>query len=135
MILVPDIQRNEASAERVYRQLRADNRGAFHIAGTMAVEEIREAISVPVDYGSKPPTRSKPGEPPRKDKGLLYEGVSYEVTEDAGSLTLTVSSARDETPAVPEILEFELNRPYMRPSFDIIRAKIGSIIADPLGSA
>jgi hypothetical protein len=42
-------------------------------------EDLSRLLGVPVDYSTKPPTRSKPGEYPRRDTGQLQASVTFVV--------------------------------------------------------
>jgi hypothetical protein len=56
-------------------------------------DDLRTEMSIPVDYSTKPPTRSKPGEYPRLDTGALVGSVSYVVYRAAGNVKGVVATA------------------------------------------
>lgn len=60
--------------------------------------DLRKAISIPVDYSTKPETRSKPGEYPRMDKKLLIgsvQGVTY-WAGDVFNMVVSTNTPYDE---------------------------------------
>jgi hypothetical protein len=98
--------------------------------GAKEVAEIREDLSVPVELGEDGKIiRSSPGEPPRKEFGILQENVEYAVVPGEGAIPLPeliISSSRPpissgDDPEAPRVLELELHRPYMTPA--MIRVK------------
>ena len=86
--------------------------------GAKETAAIKQAISVPVgrDARGNVTVRSKRGEPPRLETGELQSEIQYAVLTVNGAPLLEIGSARPSTPRVPDILEMELNRPYMAPA-------------------
>lgn len=102
--------------------------------GDALVEEVKVRISVPVDYSTSPPTRSKRGEPPRKDTGALYASIQSEMSEGADTVRVTVLS---NTPYARELNDpkqwdrpiwGELHNQYME---QILRESAAAITALP----
>ena len=54
--------------------------------------ELRRDLSVPVDRTKSPPTRSRPGQFPRRDKGRLVASVQAVVYRAAGIIRGTVAT-------------------------------------------
>jgi hypothetical protein len=100
--------------------------------GKRAEANLEEALSVPVgrDFAGGVVQRSLPGEPPRKETGQLQGNIESAVARDATSLVLGVGASRPETPDVPEILEFDLNRPFVTTSMNETRVDCDRRLAD-----
>lgn len=102
--------------------------------------------------------RSAPGEPPRLEEGLLHANISWAIEHnDTGAPVLEITSARPpqaasgrnvlrfggevsvshaqgESPAsVPQILEFNLNRPYMQPAVERLEGYVLQVFVDHYG--
>lgn len=54
--------------------------------------ELRRDLAVPVDRSKSPPTRSRPGQYPRRDTGRLRESVQAVVYRAAGVVRGTVAT-------------------------------------------
>lgn len=76
--------RAEAEAERIMVRVKMRAEDAIEQLGGDMAEDLRKNLSVPVDYSTSPPTRSKPGEYPRLDSGDLYRSVNYTVYRAGG---------------------------------------------------
>ena len=111
---------------------------ALDLYGDVQVTDIRAALGEPY------PPSSAPGEAPHRRTGRLTLGVRHEVVIDGPSIRLTVISERDPTGVdepypsgrgtmeidegnspedVPQKLEFQIDRPYMRPRMDLAESE------------
>lgn len=113
---------------RLARALSAMLTPALEAMGDKEVASIREDLSVPVERGEDGLiVRSSPGQPPRKEFGILQEFVVREVVAgDNGLPMLRIESTRptisaDDDPDAPRVLEMEIDRPYMAPA--LVRMK------------
>lgn len=94
------------------------------------VEQIREDISVPVEYVERNGVifviRSRPGEPPRTETGALIKGIKF-VVEDSDQLpNLLIYSERNsegDDPRVPQFLE-AARRPYITTALTRVRDRL-----------
>lgn len=80
-------------AQSIVRDLTDELAETFEATGGEMVADIRNDISVPVQYLRKPYriVRSKPGESPRRETGDLWRGVQMEVDRpDPESVSLEV---------------------------------------------
>lgn len=129
------------------RDLVAALRPAMEDLGKEMQLEMRELISVPVQYvavgstrpprpnpiGSKPGpgltqrpgaghavVRSKRGEPPRKEFGFLYKSMTTDTTV-SGSRVITRMGSDDSIAGYAEPLEEQLDRPHFRTIFERVQ--------------
>lgn len=113
--------------------------------GKAETDAIKSDLSVPVEYamsggrfvygGGQPLVikRSLPGEPPRMETGKLRENVSFAIENNGNGPTLQIVSSRPDpskTPRVPQILENDLNRPYMSTALERLRGYLLNVFAD-----
>lgn len=75
-------------------------------------DDVKDRISVPVDKTTRPWTRSKPGEPPRKDTGRLHASASTQILEAGDVVNGSVSV---NTPYAKR-LNNEMSRPIFGPT-------------------
>jgi hypothetical protein len=80
---VRDDPRTQNEVDRLVAEVRRTAEDVFEDALGDVAADLRKELSVPVNYGTRPPTRSKPGEYPRKDTGRLRGSVRH-VTYRAG---------------------------------------------------
>lgn len=97
-----------AYADQLVRQMEAKVEAELEKLGSDVAADLRQLISVPVDHSTKPPTRSKPGEPPRADTGRLRDSVTHTVYRAGGRLRLVVAT---NTPYAGYV---NRTRPYRR---------------------
>lgn len=113
---------------------------AMQERGNQAIKHITDALNVPVgrDASGRVVTRSKPGEPPRRETGALRAGVGSEVDEKNLEVSMVVYVKREafneEDPIdVAITLEFGIGisgpRPYMRPEYYRVKRTLGQDIA------
>lgn len=116
--------RGTIDPKRVARGLYERLARALDAIGRRAVDEIKADLGVPVEVGEHGRIiRSSPGDPPRKEFGILQENIEHEVYQQDGPIplpALRVTSSRppasaNDDPDAPRILEKELNRPFMLP--------------------
>lgn len=145
MILVPNDPVNRARGLQIYGAIREAGREALAELAKVAVADVKQRLSVPVEWNNGHAIRSSPGEPPRLDTGELEDNVRGEVWVESDSQGADIISSRPasvqynsstqstqgskDSPYVPMILEFEINRPYMRPSLEEMKSIAPQIIA------
>jgi hypothetical protein len=76
--------REAAEADRIMVSVKRRAEEAIEQLGGDVADDLRKSLSVPVDYSTSPPTRSKPGEFPRMDSGDLLASVNYTVYRTGG---------------------------------------------------
>jgi hypothetical protein len=97
--------------------------------GTEMVDQVRESISVPVEYtGDGGVIRSLRGENPRREYGNLWQSIDHAVTPER--LRLDVSAGNELAPYAAK-LERELDRPILNP----VRAEWGPVVGPRLVAA
>jgi hypothetical protein len=80
---VRDDPRTQAEVDRLVAETRRVAEDVFEEAMSDVAADLKKSLSVPVNYGTRPPTRSAPGEFPRLDTGRLRGSVRH-VTYVAG---------------------------------------------------
>jgi len=83
-----------ALADKITRQMLDKIETEMETLGQAIADDLRQLISVPVgrDERGRVTVRSKPGEPPRKDTGRLYESVTHVVYRAGGRVRLVVAT-------------------------------------------
>lgn len=109
---------------------------ALDALGKKEVASVRADLSVPVEMDDRGGIiRSKIGEPPRMEFGVLRENVEHDVLRGEGTELPTLRIAASRPPISPSddphaawILEFELDRPFMSTALVRLEAEAKSFI-------
>jgi hypothetical protein len=106
--------------------------------GAEIAADVRESIDIPVEPTSSGyVVRSRPGEPPRRESGHLWESIGFEVARDDGRRRVGLSVYSDDPKAAG--LEYGRDdvrpRPFMAPAFDRWADQVAERIADAATSA
>lgn len=111
------------NGEKVKRDINATMRRNVDSASQFLAVKLKQTIGIP---GSKGFSRSKPGEPPHKDKGRLRASISYEIASDGKSAKVGTNVKYGK------MLEFGTKkmaaRPWLRPTFNKCLAEIKKIL-------
>jgi hypothetical protein len=70
---------NAPATEEILRSVAAQTEKVMEKTMAEAADDLRKLLSVPVNRATRPPTRSKLGEYPRRDSGRLQASVSWVV--------------------------------------------------------
>lgn len=100
---------NSTTAQELFGAIVSDVVAKQSEVADAQVADIKKRISVPVDRRGSTVIRSKPGEPPRKDTGALYESIEQFTADSFTTIETVISTDRVYGP----ILEAQLNRPIM----------------------
>lgn len=85
----------QQTSEDLFDAIASDVAEAMDRVGQQIVDEIKNDLSVPVEYKKGPRggtiiVRSKPGEHPRKETGKLQEGIEHRIERNGADVILTV---------------------------------------------
>lgn len=119
-------------------------RAALEDIADRATANIREAISIPVEYAEGGLIiRSSPGEPPRREDGALMAGIDFNIVDGEGLPELYITAERlgmGDADAARVLEDGGLNgqghyvapRPYMAPEAEAIRGYGPEIVRNHL---
>lgn len=99
---------------------------AHRDTGSAVVIDVKDRVSVPVGYaigprGGSRKIRSKPGEPPRKDKGNLQASIASETIEPTGDV---IDSSVSASVPYARRLELDLHRPIFENEIEVVQGLI-----------
>jgi hypothetical protein len=113
---------------------------ALHAVGREEVAEVEAALSVPVGRNAAGMVveRSKVGEPPRREHGILQGNVDYAIDTQGRLPELVVFASRPaeeagDDPDAAVVLEVELHRPFMGPAARRLEGYAAEKIARHMG--
>jgi hypothetical protein len=116
---------------QLFYDIAADVATSLDYIGGIIVDQIKEDLSVPVEIltgprGGRIVVRSKPGEHPRKETGLLQSQVEHRVERDGVNSTLVVF----DPVYYSAYLDPGLNRPIVTGIDERFEDKVAQAVAD-----
>lgn len=107
------------SVETLFDEIQSDVHETFELLGPQIQDDWQDLISVDVEYsGATVTVRSKPGEPPRRETGDLYESIQEETETDYGSVSLEISTDIEYAPYLEDGTEKMAPRPHRTRTFE-----------------
>ena len=118
---------------QLFYDIAADVATSLDYIGGVIVEQIKQDLSVPVEIvtgprGGRIVIRSKPGEHPRKETGLLQSQVNHQVERDGVNSTLIVFDPVYYSP----YLDPGLNRPIVTGIDERFEDRVAEIVAQAI---
>ena len=131
--------RSNADADPVavlFDAIQSDCFTAIERLGQQVADEWKERISVPVEYargprGGRKIIRSEPGEPPRRESGVLWESIAAQTEADGYVVTTVIGSDVEYAPYLQEGT-FEMFPRPMMPDPDQLQEQFVNAVADAI---
>ena len=101
--------------DEVLDDIARDIASAQQVAAQAIVDDVKQRVSIPVDKSTTPWTRSKPGEPPRKDTGRLQSSIQAETLNTGDQIATSINPG--DVPYA-ERLQMEMARPIFERVLD-----------------
>jgi hypothetical protein len=118
-------------ASTITRQLATRFQGALNECGAEWQQRLRQSVSVPVQRQGSKVTRSKPGEPPRKDRGDYAASFVHATRTEGPLVILSITSTQ---PDIATFLEGGTERMAPRPHFGPLTRSVASEVVPKLNS-